>query len=280
MTMELHQGETGLAQQTAAPVTAAVARMGSLMPRSFGELMALAKLAADSGLAKVKSPEQAATIIMTGIELGLTPMQALRGIYSVEGTAFLSADMMVALVTQSGTLASWEVVEKTADGCTITAQRAGRKPVTRSFTKSDATTAKLGSVHATHPAVMLYHRCCAVICREVWPDILLGMYVPEEREVIDVRAETVQTRTVPAREEPAVAAAGGSDGGGRNPPSEDIEAALLALIAEVEAEGVDALASELRAATTSGAVGRPGATRLAAAFKARKAALGAPAVAS
>ena len=284
MTMQIHdENRTGLALSNP---SIAVARTGDLMPRSLPALMELAKMAATSGLAKVQSPEQAATIIMTGIELGLTPMQALRGIYVVEGRPFISADMMVALVRQSGTLVAWEVTKKTAEECTIRAQRDGGAPVERSFTAKEAEAAKLGSVHKTYPATMLYHRCCAIICRELWPDILLGMYAPEEQAdvVATVRGEAVTTRVVESRPAPVAAAAGGSDGGGRKTASTHADNPIDATPerdwrAEIEtAATLDELArlgDELRAAAQAKAIDIPTSQALGAVYKARKTALSA-----
>ena len=287
MTMQIHdETRTGLALSNP---SIAVARTGDLMPRSLPALMELAKMAATSGLAKVQSPEQAATIIMTGIELGLTPMQALRGIYVVEGRPFLSADLMIALVLQSGTCEEWEVVETDDEKCVIRTKRTGRAAVKREFTAEDAKRADLvkdKSGHGKYPRVMLYHRCCAVICREVWPDILLGMYVPEEQAdvVATVRGEAVTTRVVESRTAPVAAAAGGSDGGGRKPPSTHTDSPIDATPerdwrAEIETattlDELTRLGDELRAAAQAKAIDIPTSQALGAVYKARKTALSA-----
>lgn len=269
MTMTVNS-EVGMAQ---VGVSAAVVRTGELMPRSFESLMKLATMAATSGLAKVSSPEQAATIIMTGLELGLTPMQALRGIYVVEGRPFLSADMMVALVRQSGQCVEWDVVEKTDTRCTIRAQRVGGKPIERGFTREDAQRANLKSVHASYPATMLYHRCCATICRELWPDILLGMYASEEQG--DEVSFQPSSRVVASRPEPVVVDVAVTTEAPAAPvPAPSASRDWSAEIAATESvEALGRLGDELRAAANSKAIDLATSRALGAEFKARKAAL-------
>lgn len=208
MTMQLHD-ETPATDIVRMGPSAAMVRVADLMPRNFGELMQFATMAFKSGLAKCETPEQAAMLIVTGIELGLSPGQALRGLYSVEGRPFTAADTMVALIWQSGLCEEWEVVETTAEVATIRAKRRGRKEIVRSFTKADAETAQLvkkNGGHEKYPRIMLLHRCVAVIAREEFPDVLLGMYVPEEQAEI-VEATIVRPRVVEAKEtQPAIRA--------------------------------------------------------------------------
>ena len=49
----------------------------------------LARIAVSSGLTALRRPEEAAVILLTGRELGLAPMQSLRGIHVVQGRPVL-----------------------------------------------------------------------------------------------------------------------------------------------------------------------------------------------
>ncbi|TAK30964.1 MAG: hypothetical protein EPO40_06120 [Myxococcaceae bacterium] len=212
MTMQIHQEnsvidtERGLARTGQ---SAAMQRISDLMPRSYADMAMLGKWALKSGLAKVETEEAAIILMMTGMELGLTPMQSLRGIYSVEGRPFLSSDTMVALIWQSGLCELWEVVETTEAIATIRAKRHRGQEITRSFTRADAETAgliKSKGGHEKYPRTMLLHRAVAVVARELFPDVILGMYVPEEQAEI-VQTEVIRPRVVEAKESQPLARA-------------------------------------------------------------------------
>lgn len=151
--------------------------------RSLDDVTSLAQIAIASKLTKLSRVEEAAVILMTGRELGLQPMQSLRGIYVVEGKPTLSADMMVAVIRGSGLCESWRIVESTAERCTITTRRKGEQhDASRTWTKADATLAGVAGKDTwrKYPAIMLRHRCAADLARQEYPDVLLGLYDPDE----------------------------------------------------------------------------------------------------
>lgn len=156
----------------------------ALVPRSIEEAASLAAKAAASGMIPCRRPEEALVILLTGLELGLRPMQAFRGIYVVNGRPVLSADLLVACVRSSGLCKTWKVLESTPDRCTIETQREGENtPRTMTWTKADAERAGLlskGGTWKQYPAQMLKHRVAADLAREVYPDVVLGLYTADE----------------------------------------------------------------------------------------------------
>ena len=157
----------------------------AITPRSVDDVARLAKMAHESGLAKVTSPAAAGVIILTGAELGLSPMQSLRGIYVIDGKPVLSADLMVAIVRRSEVCAWWRTVESTPDVCTIATQRVGESaPSEKTWRRADAERAGVTGKQPwrQYPAQMLRHRCAADLAREVYPDVMLGLYTPDEME--------------------------------------------------------------------------------------------------
>jgi len=175
--------------------------------RTLDDVTSLAQIAIASKLTKLSRVEEAAVILMTGRELGLQPMQSLRGIYVVEGKPTLSADMMVAVIRGSGLCESWRVVESTAERCTITTRRKGEQhDASRTWTKADATLAGVAGKDSwrKYPAAMLRHRCAADLARQEYPDVLLGLYDPEELGAAEVAVQqpsvtvSVTTPTLPA----------------------------------------------------------------------------------
>ena len=153
--------------------------------RTIDDVERIARIAVASGYTSCRKAEEAAMLIITGHELGLSPAQSLRGIYVVSGKPVLSADLMVAVVRRSGLCESWRTVESTATRCTITTRRKGEThDATRTWTMDDAKRAGITGkgTWSAYPAAMLRHRCAADLAREVFPDVLMGLYDPEEME--------------------------------------------------------------------------------------------------
>ena len=151
--------------------------------RSLDDAERLARVAVASGLLAVRRPEEAVVLLLTGRELGLSPMQSLRGIYVVSGRPVLSADLLLAVVRRSGLCQSWRTVESTPERCTLETLRVGEsQPARRTWTLEDARRAGLGGKGpwTQYPAQMLRHRCTADLAREVYPDVVLGVYAEGE----------------------------------------------------------------------------------------------------
>jgi hypothetical protein len=164
-------------------VRAEIRGFASLEPQSMADARMLAKVAVDSKFFAVKSEAEALVILMTGRDLGLSSMQALRGISVVQGRPVLGADLMVAVVLASDKCEYWQSIESTPEKCTIETKRRGsRGPVRKTWTVEDARRAGLGGKGPwqQYPSQMLRHRCAADLARECYPDLLLGIYSPDE----------------------------------------------------------------------------------------------------
>lgn len=158
----------------------------AIIPRTIDEVARLAKMAAASGLAKTTSPEAAGMLICAGLEIGLTPMQALLGMHMIEGRPTLAADTIVALIVRRTDVCEyWRSIESTPERHTIETKRRGEEfqPVRRTWTLDDAKRAGLTgkTIWQRYPVDMLRHRCATSLAREVFPDIIAGMaYTREE----------------------------------------------------------------------------------------------------
>lgn len=131
----------------------------------------------------ITSPEAAFTIILAGRELGLMAMQSLRTIAMVEGKPTLSADLMAALVMQSPVCEYFSLVESSPDRVTYETRRKGSpEPVRLSFTMEQAAKADLlkGINWKKYPDAMLSARCKSALARVVYPDLMMGVYDPDE----------------------------------------------------------------------------------------------------
>ena len=178
-------------------MTVSVELAAESVHRRFREI---AKCAALSKFYAAKTESECFVIIMTGDELGLSPMQSLRGIHIIQGKPVLSADLCHAIILKSGLCEYWEVVSSSDKECTIETQRCGGKPVRRQWTWADAERAKLTGKDnwKSYPQEMLRHRCVAALARQVYPDLLLGLYIQDEMDRADRqdRIEQVHARPV------------------------------------------------------------------------------------
>lgn len=156
--------------------------MMKYQPQDYDGLVGLAKTVVRSSICAVKSPEDALMILLTGAELGLSAMQSLRGIHVVKGRPVLAADTMGAVVRKSGICETLHLVESTDERCTY---KTKRKDDTReesvTWTMEDAKRARLdGDNWKKYPKAMLRARALSAICRAVYPDVVAGLYDPDE----------------------------------------------------------------------------------------------------
>jgi len=129
-----------------------------------------------------RKPQEIAAAILTGKEIGLEPMAALRSINVIQGTPTINAQAMRGLVQSAGHEV-W-VVESTATRCVMRGKRAGSGNVQESVWTRDRA-AGLGLLGKDNwkkqPQAMLVARATAEICRWVGSDVLIGVpYATEE----------------------------------------------------------------------------------------------------
>jgi|LSQX01.3.fsa_nt_gb hypothetical protein len=158
-----------------------VLRDTAIMPQTFDEMMKQADVLVKSGLLpqEVKTPAAAVAIMLTGRELAIPPMQAFRSIYVVKGKPTLSAQLMAALIRRAGHV--YTVLESTNERCVIEFRRRDGGTYQHEFTAADAKRAGLGGAQwQSYPKAMLFSRCMSAGARVAMPDVLAGMYTPEE----------------------------------------------------------------------------------------------------
>lgn len=158
-----------------------------ITPRSLSEAKELATtLSAARTIPESlqKSPADCMAIIMAGAELGLAPMQSIRALVLIKGKPTLSADAMGALVKSRRDVCEYLLLKHSdATRATYATKRAGDpEPTTMGFTIDEAKAAGLAGNDnwRKFPAAMLRARALSAICRAVYPDLLLGVYDPDE----------------------------------------------------------------------------------------------------
>ena len=156
---------------------------------TFDDAWRFARMAATSGMTSCKTPEQAMMVLAIGAELGLTPAQSLQRIAPIRGKACPSADTLVAVCLSSGLAEYFDEISSDDTSSTWETKRKGRPPKRYTFTIADAKRAGLvraDSPWATFPRRMVAARAKTFLARDVYPDLLAGMYSQEEAPEIDV----------------------------------------------------------------------------------------------
>lgn len=129
-------------------------------------------------------PADAAAAILTGFELGLSPMASLRAIFLIGGTPGMYAKAMVAVVQSKGHEV-W-IAEQSDDRVIVRGQRKGSDHVFETvWDRARVVKAKLtgNAKYQENPQQMMTARGQAEICRQVASDALHGIpYSVEELE--------------------------------------------------------------------------------------------------
>lgn len=131
-------------------------------------------------------PENILLAVQWGREVGLSPLQALQNIAVINGRPSIWGDSALALVTVHPDCEDIiETVEETKGdlvaSCTVL--RKGRKPLTRTFSWSDAKKAGLTGKTGPwqqYPKRMLQQRARGFALRDAFPDALRGVITTEE----------------------------------------------------------------------------------------------------
>lgn len=132
----------------------------------------------------IDTPEKAVAIILTGRELGIGTMQALRSIDVINGKPTVSPQLMLALINQSGQLENLSIQQDDA-GVTCAMKRKNRDAHSEYFGFVEAKQLGLDGKdnYRKQPFTMFRWRAVASCARVVFPDVILGLYTPDEMGV-------------------------------------------------------------------------------------------------
>lgn len=123
--------------------------------------------------------------LLTGMELGLGPMAAMRHISIIDGKPSLSAAMQLALLRRAGHRI--EVVESTAERCAIVGSGPDLMRLEVEYTIEEAKQAGLlGKTNwKNYPKDMLWARCASRYARRADAGATLGLYSPADWDTRD-----------------------------------------------------------------------------------------------
>lgn len=173
-----------------------------IIPRDLAETAKLALVIFESGLQpeSLDSVQKVAVAIMTGLEVGLPPMQAMKSIAVINGRPAIWGDAGVAIAANSGELKvhkEWFSGEINADGtfpddftAHILLKRKGGRSAEVAYSVADAKRAKLWGKTTksggttpwiTAPKRMLMWRARGFAFRDLFADALMGLRFAEEQ---------------------------------------------------------------------------------------------------
>lgn len=160
-------------------------------------------------------PEAVVMVLQHGFEVGLSPMQALQQVIPVNGLVSIKGDGAKSLIFGSGVLFPNSWVEKESGSIkeenytfSITAKRKDNgMQLTRTFSVNDAKRAGLWitkdkiegkdgwkwkkSAWYKYPDRMVRYRCLGFIARDLFSDVLAGMYTSEEAQDLPQDTEMI-----------------------------------------------------------------------------------------
>lgn len=157
-------------------------------PSNLPELYQLSETLSHSSLIPTGlrgKPADLAIVLMTGKELGLSPMQSLRSIHVIQGRGVLSSDLIIGMCLRSPACKYFRLVSSDSKSATYETLRDGSPEPTRlTFTIEQARQAGLTGKDTwkAYPEAMLRARCGSALARAVYPDLVGGLYDHDEGE--------------------------------------------------------------------------------------------------
>jgi hypothetical protein len=152
-------------------------------PKNLEEAVMLANTLAKSTLLAQEMQNPANVLLVLGYarSLRIAPFAALRLCQIIQGKPTLSADGLAAVVRGSSLVEKLDVIESTDERCSVLAQRTGGEPVTITWDMARAQKAGLNpGMWKKYPRQMLRARAMSEACRLCWPDVVGGVYDPDE----------------------------------------------------------------------------------------------------
>lgn len=163
----------------------------------IGDIQEMAHAISKSNFFGLKTPEQAAALMLVAQADGLHPAKAATHYHIIQGKPSLSADAMLARFQAAGGRVKWEAYGDDAVVGTFTHAAGGSVTI-----RWDIDRAKKAGVQNLQkfPAAMMRARCISEGVRTVFPGVIVGMYTPEEVSTFAPPDPAQQALPAPSRE--------------------------------------------------------------------------------
>lgn len=191
--------------------------IAAIVPTNTTEIGNVARMIVNSGLAPygLKKQGEIEIAIMAGLEVGLSPLNAVNSIAVINGKPSMYGDVLLALILGSGLLKG---IEETLEGkgddfkavCVVTRKEPAMS-THREFSVADAKVANLWDKSSAngkpspwklYPKRMLQMRARAFALRDTFPDVLKGIHCAEEVQDYTAKQETKVVEVHELLEEP------------------------------------------------------------------------------
>ncbi len=148
------------------------------------EIEKMAEYVASSGLFGVKDKKQAVALLLLAQSEGLHPMTAVRKYHIIQGKPAKTAETMLAEFKQVGGKVKWHQLDNNIADATFISPDGDEIRIT--WTLEDAKRAGLHNREnwKKYPRAMLRSRVISEGIRTIYPQIVFGVYTPDE--VIDI----------------------------------------------------------------------------------------------
>lgn len=167
-------------------------KSSSLMP--IGDIQAMSK-AISPQLFALKNESEVFTLMMLGQADGIHPITALRRYHIINGRPAMKAEAMLACFLEAGGKVKWLTRSDEAVEAEFAVN--GDSPVKVRWDKARVQKAGLGGNHQKYPAQMLTARVISEGVRLVMPQVVTGIYTPEEVSEFSVAPAAATTDAGP-----------------------------------------------------------------------------------
>jgi hypothetical protein len=166
------------------------AQAAALIPNTFEQTWRVARLIHRAEMAPqdLNTIEKIMVVLMHGLEVGVSPMQAVQGIALINKRPTIWGDLPLALIFKSGLMEAFKETKVQKDNTTIAicvVKRKGFEQQQGEFSLKQAAEAGLLNKSSTwklYPDRMLQLRARAFALRDAFPDVLKGLSIGEELE--------------------------------------------------------------------------------------------------
>lgn len=196
------EGDRGAEVQWTTSAEQAIARRSSVPagvtryePENLREAATLAKYLATSNLvpkAFQNRPQDLLLVLMRGAELGVSAATAIQNAHVIDGKVAFSADLLTGVIKRNADCEYIYPVESTSEKAVVIAKRRGYpEPIKAEFNMQMAQKAGLLNKNnwKTYPADMMIARAKLRAGRQLFEDLLAGLYSQEELESLPRETE-------------------------------------------------------------------------------------------
>ena len=188
----------------------AAAPVPSMSPSNMGEAMQLANMMATAKLvppALQKSPADCLLVIEQALRWGMSPFAAAQAVSVISGKLMFEGKLVAAVINANGNLQERLSYDYAGDGdnraITVSGLLNGeKKPRTVDVKLKDAKTSN--KVWQTQPDQQLMYHGVRVWARRHMPELMMGVYSPEEFEVVENNAPVIQAVATVVEANPAL----------------------------------------------------------------------------